>query len=60
MNIFERLEELTDAAVEITGTPGHNWLVLLRPRAGGFPLVRGEGYNLPEAIKQAIERWETK
>ena len=58
MNVFERLEELTDAKVEIEGNPGSGWRVFIRPRDGGFPLKRGEAETLPEAARLAVEAWE--
>ncbi len=60
MSPFERLEELTDAFVEIKGKPGLNWAVSIRPRDTGFPLVWGESDSLVEAVKQAIALWEAK
>ncbi len=60
MNPFERLEELTDAYIEIKGLPGSVWNVYIRPDTLGFPLVRGTSESLVDAIKQAIALWETK
>ncbi len=56
---LKRLEELTDAFVQIEGSP-IRWNVSIRPFNGGFPLVESNSDSLPEAVKQAVELWETK
>ncbi len=59
MNPFERLEELTDTKITMEQLAGF-WTVYIRPDGGGYPLVRGYAETLSEAVKQAVELWETK
>ncbi len=59
MTPLERLEELTDTETTIDNYNG-SFRVYIRPFGGGFPLVKGNGETLSEAVKQAIELWETK
>ena len=60
MNPFERLDILGKGTIiQIESFPDI-WLVHIRPIEGGYPLVRGKAETLSEAIKQAIELWESK
>ncbi len=65
---FERLEKL-DLLLETAHVlietemdipSGPIWAVYIRPVSGGFPLVKGRSIDLSEAVKQAVELWETK
>ncbi len=59
LQAFERLDELTEAFTQIEGAHDY-WAVYIRPIGGGFPLVKAHDKELSVAIKQSVERWETK
>ncbi len=66
LQAFEKLDLLADEAqilietFHVGGFCDAEWSVYIRPIGGGFPLAKAHGETLSEAVKQAVELWETK